>query len=115
LNNIEYTIYSILFNLLIDRKVGIIYKKFQFKLKIEKETINYAKKLHENLIEKNLFKYESPYLMVPICIFTVSRISEKPTTLTEMAKISHIKEEDLRKCYDMVFGEIDASFKKHKV
>lgn len=95
-----------------NRKIGIIYKKFQFKLKLTQDTINYAQKLHENLIEKNQFKYESPYLIVPICIFTVSRISEKPQTLREMAEISHIKEEDLRKCYDMVFGEIDASLKK---
>lgn len=112
MNNTGYTIYSILLNLLMDRKIEIIYKKFQFKLKIEKKIIDYAQKLHENLIKKNLFKFESPYLMVPICIFTVSRISEKPKTLAEMAEISHIKEEDLRKCYDMVFGEIDASLKE---
>lgn len=112
MNNTEYTIYFILVKLLMDRKTEIIYKKFQFKLKIDKSTIDYAQKLHENLIEKNLFKFESPYLMVPICIFTVSRISKAPKTLTEMAEISHIKEDDLRKCYDMVFGEIDASLKE---
>lgn len=112
MNNTEYTIYFILSKLLIDRKIKIIYRKFQFKLKIDKDTIDYAQKLHENLIEKNPFKYESPYLMVPICIFTVSRISKMPLTLSEMAEISHIKEDDLRKCYDMVFGEIDASLKE---
>jgi transcription initiation factor TFIIIB Brf1 subunit/transcription initiation factor TFIIB len=112
LNNTEYTIYPVSFVILMDRKIGIIYKKFQFKLKIDQDTIDYAQKLHENLIEKNPFKYESPYLIVPICIFTVSRISEQPKSLGEMAEVSHIKEDDLRKCYDMVFGEIDASLKK---
>jgi len=112
LNNIGYTIYCVLVNLLIDRKIGIIYKKFQFKLKLTKDTIDYAQKLHETLMKKTPFKYESPYLIVPICIYTVSRISEKPKSLSEIAELSHIKEDDLRKCYDMVFEEINASMNK---
>ena len=95
-----------------DRKIEIIYKKFQFKLKLNQETINYAQKLHEDLIEKNPFKYESPYLIVAICIFTVSRISQSPKTLKEIAEVSHIKEDDLRKCYELVFEEIETSMKR---
>ena len=95
-----------------DRKIEIIYKKFQFKLKLNQDTINYAQRLHEDLIEKNPFKYESPYLIVAICIFTVSRISESPKTLKEIAKVSHIKEDDLKKCYEMVFEEIETSMKR---
>ncbi len=112
MNNIGYTIYCVLAKSLIDRKIGIIYKKFQFKLKLPPNTIEYAQKLHETLMKKTPFKYESPYLIVPICIFTVSRISEKPKTLQEIAEISHIKEDDLQKCYDMVFEEIEASMRK---
>ena len=95
-----------------DRKIEIIYKKFQFKLKLNKDTINYAQRLHDELIEKNPFKYKSPYLIVAICIFTVSRISEQPKTLKEIAEISHIKEDDLKKCYEMVFEEIETSMKR---
>lgn len=97
---------------MIDRKIGIIYKKFQFQLKLTQDTIDYAQRLHETLMEKTPFKYESPYLIVPICIYTVSLISEHPKTLQEIAILSHIKEDDLRKCYDMVFEEINASMKR---
>lgn len=97
---------------MIDRKVGIIYKKFQFKLKLNQETIDYAQRLQEDLMDKNPFKYESPYLIVAICIFTVSRIAERPITLKEISEIVHIKEPDLIKCYEMVFEEIESSLKK---
>jgi len=97
---------------LIDRKIGIIFKKFQSKLKLAQDTIDYSQRLYEDLIEKNPFKYESPYLIVAICIFTVSRISEQPKTLKEIAETSHITEADLRKCYEMVFEEIEASLKR---
>lgn len=95
-----------------DNKIEIIYKKFQSELKLNKETIEYAQRLHEDLSGKSPFKYESPYLMIAICIFTVSRIADTPKTLYEISKISHIKEEDLRKCYEMVFDEIKVSLKR---
>ena len=94
-----------------DRKTEIIYKKFQFKLKLSYETIEHAKKLHKNLLEKSPFKYESSYLIVAICIFTVSRIENHPKSLKEIGDVSHIKEEDLKKCFDMVFSEIKNSLK----
>ena len=95
-----------------DEKIISIYKEFQKELEINQDTIDFAQRLHEDLVDKNPFKYESPYLIVAICIFTVSRISEPPKTLKEIAKVSHIKEDDLRKCYDMVFEEIEASLKR---
>ena len=95
-----------------DRKIDIIYKKFQFTLKLKKETIDYAKRLHEDLIEKNLFKYESPYLIVAICIFTVSRIEEQPKSLTQISEVCHIKEDVLKEGYERVFEEIQSSLRK---
>ncbi|MDH3677394.1 MAG: cyclin domain-containing protein [Nitrosopumilus sp.] len=95
-----------------DRKINIIYKKFQFKLKLSQDTIDYAQRLHQDLLETNHFKNESPYLIVAICVYTVSRISEQRTAIKEIAEVTHIKEDDLRKGYEMVFDEIEASLKK---
>ena len=95
-----------------DGKITSIYTEFQKELKLNQDTIDFAQRLHEELIEENPFKYESPYLIVAICIFTVSRISESPKTLKEIAEVSHIKEGDLRKCYDIVFEQIEASLKR---
>lgn len=94
-----------------DRKTEIIFKKFQFKLKLKNPIIQYAQTLYADLLKRNSLKNESPYLLVGICIFTVSRIEEQFTTLEEIAAISHIKEEDLRKCFEMVFDEIQKSLK----
>ena len=94
-----------------DRKTEIIFKKFQFKLKLSNQIIDYAQTLYNDLLEKNSLKYESPYLLVAICIFTVSRIEEQSTSLEDIASISHIKEDDLRKCFEMVFDEIQKSLK----
>jgi len=112
LNNTWYTIYSLLLGEVMDGTIISIYKEFQRELKLNQDTIDYAQRLHENLIEKNPFKYESPYLIVAICIFTVSRISEMPKTLKEVAEVSHIREVDLKKCYEMVFEQIEDSLNK---
>lgn len=95
-----------------DRNTEIIFKKFQFKLKITPEVIQYAKKLYEDLKEKNLFKYESPYLITAICVYTVLRIDESPKSITEISEVCHIKEEALKEGYVRVFQEIESSFKK---
>jgi transcription initiation factor TFIIIB Brf1 subunit/transcription initiation factor TFIIB len=95
-----------------DGKIIGIYNEFQRELKLNQDTIDYGKRLHEDLMEKNPFKYESPYLIAAICIFTVSRIAENPKTLKEIAQVSHIKETDLKKCYEMVFEQIEASLKR---
>ena len=95
-----------------ERNVEIIFKKFQFKLKLSPESITYAKKLYRDLMEKNIFKYESPYLIVAICIYTVSRVDENPYSLEEISGVCHIKENMLKEGYDRVFAEIQSSFKK---
>lgn len=95
-----------------DRNIEIIYKKFQFKLKLNSKTLQYAKKLHADLLEKNLFKFESPYLIVAICVFTVSRIEDQPKTLKEISEVCHIREDALKKGYERVFEEIQSSLKK---
>ena len=96
---------------MLDRKTEIIFKKFQFKLKLSNQIIEYSQTLFNDLLEKNSLKYESPYLLVAICIFTVSRIEEQSTSLEEIANISHIKEDDLKKCFEVVFDEIQKSLK----
>lgn len=112
MNNTWYTIYSLSDRKEMDKKITSIYKEFQRELKLNQDTIDYGQRLHEDLMEKNPFKYESPYLIVAICIFTVSRIAENPKTLKEIAQISHIKETDLKKCYEMVFDEIESSLRR---
>jgi len=97
--------------LVLDRKTEIIFKKFQFKLKLKNQIIQYAKTLYYDLLQRNSLQNESPYLLVGICIFTVSRIEEQSTTLEDIAAISHIREEDLRKCFELVFYEIQKSLK----
>ena len=95
-----------------ERNVEIIFKKFQFKLKINSESITYAKKLYEDLIEKNIFKFESPYLIVAICVYTVSKIEDKPYSLEEISGVCHIKENMLKEGYVRVFEEFQSSSKK---
>ena len=97
---------------LLDRKIEINYKKFQFKLKLSEDTIDYAQRLHGELIEKIPFKYESPYLIAASCILTVSLIEEQQKTFKEFSEVSHIKEADLRQCYHRVFEEIEARMKR---
>jgi len=112
LNNTRYTIYSLLFRKEMDGKIISIYNEFQKELKLNQDTIDYAQRLHEDLVDKNPFKYESPYLIVAICVFTVSRIAEQPKSLKEIAEVSHIKETDLKTCFERVFDEIEASLKR---
>ena len=95
-----------------DRNTQIIFNKFQFKLKITPEVIQYAKKLYEDLMGKNLFKYESPYLIVAICVYTVLRIDESPKSIAEISDVCHLKEESLKEGYTRVFQEIESSLKK---
>ena len=95
-----------------DRNTEIIFKKFQFKLKINPDVIQYAKKLYQDLMEKNLFKYESPYLIVAICVYTVLRIDESPKTIKEISDVCHLKEDSLKEGYTRVFHEIESSMKE---
>jgi len=94
---------------LVDRKIEIIYKKFQFKLKISKVAIDYARRLHEELMKKSPVNHESPDMIAAICIFTVTGIDEHQKTLKEISEVSHIKEDHLRHACKMAFEEIKVS------
>jgi len=94
---------------LVDRKTEIIYKKYQFKLKLNKDAIDYAQRLHEELMKKNPVNHESPDMIAAICIFTVTLIDEHQKTLKEISEVSHIKEDHLRQACKMAFEEIKVS------
>lgn len=96
---------------MIDKKLEIIFKKFQFDLKLNKETINFSMQLLENLLKKDPFKKESPYLLIAVCIFTVSRVEEQPRSPTEIARVFRLKESHLIHIYKMVIEEFEASMK----
>lgn len=96
---------------MVDRKIGIIYKKFQFKLKLHKVAIDYAQRLHEELMKKNPVNHESPDMIAAICIFTVTRISEHQNTLKEISEVAHINEDHLKQACKMAFEEIEISLK----
>jgi transcription initiation factor TFIIIB Brf1 subunit/transcription initiation factor TFIIB len=95
-----------------NQKLEDIYHEFQSELELSQDTIDYANRLHTSLIKKDLFKYESPYLISAICIFAVSCLKGKPKTLEEISKFSHIKEPSLRECFDRVYDGIESSLKK---
>lgn len=96
---------------MINKKLEIIFKKFQFDLKLNKETISYSIKLFENLRTKDPFNKESPYLLIAVCIFTVSRVEEQPRSPTEISRVFRLKESHLIDVYKMVIQEFKASMK----
>lgn len=79
-----------------------IYKKFQEEFSIDEATIINAENLHLELLGKNPFKYESFYLLAAVCLYAISHIIPKKITLEDIEKISHIKKEEIEKCYQMV-------------
>ncbi|MFQ5440715.1 MAG: cyclin family protein [Nitrosopumilaceae archaeon] len=83
-------------------KTITIYKKFQEEFGIEESVITNAEKLHLELLEKNPFKYESFYLIAAVCIYTVSHMLPEKITFEDIEKISHIKKEEIEKCYNLV-------------
>jgi transcription initiation factor TFIIIB Brf1 subunit/transcription initiation factor TFIIB len=93
-------------------KIPVIYKEFQSELELSQDTLDYSERLHQDLIEKDLFRYESPYLISAICIFAVSCLKGEPISLKEISDVSHIKESSLMECYDRVYDRIESSLKK---
>jgi transcription initiation factor TFIIIB Brf1 subunit/transcription initiation factor TFIIB len=85
-----------------NKKTTTIYKKFQEELKIDESSITLAEKLHLDLLEKNPFKYESFYLIAAVCIYTVSHMLPRKITFQDIENISHIKKEEIEKCYNLV-------------
>ena len=91
---------------LLDKKIETIYKKFQLKLKLNQEVVDYSQRLHIIVLLNNKMNYESPYLIVSICIFIVSRLKGCRKTLEEISKVSHIPQDEILKGYDMVLSQI---------
>lgn len=79
-----------------------IYKKFQEEFNIDEAEINNAEKLHLDLLSKNPFRYESFYLIAAVCFYAVSQINPKKITLEDIEKVSHIKKEEIEKCYKLI-------------
>jgi len=79
-----------------------IYKKFQEKFSIDEVAIINAENLHLELLEKIPFKYESFYLIAAVCLYAISQALPKNISLEDIEKISHIKKEEIEKCYQLV-------------
>ena len=89
-------------NTLIDKKAETIYEEFRCELGIHKRNIIEAQNLHQNLLEKNPFRYESPFLISAVCLYAISQNIPQKVSLEDIENISHIKKEDIVKCYKMV-------------
>ena len=79
-----------------------IYKKFQEEFGVEESTIIEAENLHLELLEKNPFKYESFYLIAAVCFYAISQSMPNRVNLEDIERISHIKKDDIEKCYNLV-------------
>jgi len=89
-------------NTLIDKNAETIYEEFRCELGIHKRNIIEAQNLHQNLLEKNPFRYESPFLISAVCLYAISQNIPQKVSLEDIENISHIKKEDIVKCYKMV-------------
>jgi transcription initiation factor TFIIIB Brf1 subunit/transcription initiation factor TFIIB len=85
-----------------DAKAEAIYEEFRCELGIHERDIIDAQNLHKDLLNKNPFRYESPYLVSAVCVYAISHMIPQKITLEEIEKISHIKKEDIVKCYKMI-------------
>ena len=85
-----------------NQKIVTIYKKFQEEFGIDESIIIDAENLHLELLEKNPFKYESFYLIAAVCLYATSQMFTKKITLEEIEKVSHIKKEEIEKCYNLM-------------
>ena len=85
-----------------DQKVEAIYEEFRCELGIHERDMVNAQNLHQDLLNKNPFRYESPYLLSAVCVYAISHNIPQDVTLEDIEKISHIKKEDILKCYKLV-------------
>jgi len=84
----------------------IVFKKFQLKLKLNQETINYSQKLYKELVEKTFFKFQSTNLIIAICIFLATRFKGEQKSLKEISQVFKIKEDVLVLSCEMALDEI---------
>ena len=69
---------------------------------MEESAIIEAENLHLELLEKNPFKYESFYLIAAVCFYAISQSRSQKVKLEDIERISHIKKDDIEKCYNLV-------------
>jgi hypothetical protein len=69
-----------------DEKAREIYEEFRCELGIHERDIIDAQNLHRDLLNKNPFRYDIP----------------QKVTLDDIENISHIKKDDIMKCYKLV-------------
>lgn len=93
-------------------QIETVYQELQSELELNQDTVNYSRRLHEDLVQKSLFKYESPYLIAAISIFAVTCMKGKPKPLKDISVVSHIKENALKECYNRVYDQIEESLKR---
>jgi len=83
-----------------------IFKKFQFKLKLNQETINYSQKLYDELVEISSFKYQPAFQVIATCIFLACRFSGQQKSLKKISEVFQINEIFLELCCDRALNEI---------
>jgi len=84
----------------------IVFKKFQLKLNLNKETIDFSQKLFNELNEKSFFKLQSTHLTIAICIFLASRFKGQQQSLKKISEVFKIKENVLELFCEMALDEI---------
>lgn len=84
-----------------DDNLQSIYEEFRCELGLHKKDINQAQNLHKDLLSKNPFRYESPYLISAVCVYAISNNVPQKVTIQDIENISHIKKEDIVKCYKL--------------
>jgi transcription initiation factor TFIIIB Brf1 subunit/transcription initiation factor TFIIB len=97
---------------LIDKKTEAIYEEFRCELGIHEKDIILAQNLHGNLLEKNPFRYESPFLITAVCVYAISHHIPQKITLEDIENISHIKKDDIIHCYKLVLDSELTGFLK---
>ena len=85
-----------------DEKAKEIYEEFRCSLGIHERDIVDAQNLHRDLLNKTPFRYESPYLISAVCIYAISHMIPQKVSLEDIENISHIKKNDIMKCYKLV-------------
>ena len=85
-----------------DKKIEIIYEKFQSEFHLNQECIARAQKLHEILVTHDSLRIKSPYLIAASCILTISCMNKTPRTISEISEILHINEDHILKFQKLV-------------